>query len=100
MRSDELHREAIGKEGPAFAGAQLWAETYQRPTRIIWAIPRASLRSAFTGCAKSTAFMWRVSTHIIGRLSSRLIVGVMPRRTPEVALETTRRSHSDSDRGL
>src|SRR4051794_7643978 len=37
------------------------------PTRIICAIPRASLRSLlFTCCAFRTAFMWRVSTQMTG----------------------------------
>ena len=41
------------------------------PTRIICAIPRASLRSLlFTCWAFSTAFMWRVSTQITGSPAS------------------------------
>jgi hypothetical protein len=40
------------------------------PTRIIWAMPRASLRSVLLICAFSTACMCRVSTQIIGNSAS------------------------------
>ncbi len=45
--------------------------------------------------------MWpMVASSALRRLSSRLMVGVMLRRPPEVALETTRQSPFVSDRCL
>ena len=40
------------------------------PTRIIWAMPRASLRSVLLICAFNTARMCRVSTQITGKPAS------------------------------
>ena len=40
------------------------------PTRIICAMPRASLRSLLLSCADSAAFICRVSTQITGKPAS------------------------------
>lgn len=41
-----------------------------RLTRIIWAMPRASMRSDLFGCASRKALVWRVSMQITGRPAS------------------------------
>lgn len=40
-------------------------------TRIIWAMPDASMRSDLFGCASRKALVWRVSMHTTGRPSAK-----------------------------
>src|SRR5690606_9514966 len=55
------------------AGQRLHMHGLNRPTRIIWAMPRASCRSdLLICCAFSSDFMWRVSTQITGRPASAM----------------------------
>jgi hypothetical protein len=51
---------------PAASTRLLTCTGLKSPTRIICAIPQASLRSVLLICAESAAFMCRVSTQITG----------------------------------
>src|SRR5437868_710262 len=66
-----LQKLPTGQQHAALlAGHRLTCTGRYRPTRIICAMPRASLRSLLLICADSAAFICRVSTQITGKRAS------------------------------